>query len=91
MLEGRLEMAVKEYDSSSANPATDGAKFAEVKRAWAQDSCKKENFNERIPAGDRKQIDLALMAHESEVRAFEREGYAVPEIVGVYLDSSVSS
>jgi hypothetical protein len=91
VLEGRLEMAVKEYDASSASPATDGANFAEVKRAWAQDSYKKEDFNERISADDRKKIDLALMAQQSDVRAFEREDFAVPEIVGVYLESSVPS
>mgnify|MGYP000857978175 CR=1 FL=1 len=90
VLEGRLQMAVKEWDGAGATSSVpmppDGANVREIKQAWKYTADTRNlDFNERLPDAERAPLLAAEDARAREVHAFDRAGPA-QDIEGVYLE-----
>lgn len=82
-LPGQLEMSEREYNSQ-AEPSTDGATSAEVRKAWANtDFTKYGDFNESIPKSEQKKIDRQVVNQVEKVEAYDAP--ALPNIQGVLM------
>ena len=84
-MQGRLDLAVRQWDNAGAEPADDvGAQVSEIKRAW-RDTSDTQNldFHERLPTKERN----ALLAQQTAARSAvdQYEGSSI-EIQGVYLE-----
>ena len=93
---GRMEAAVKEYESEGATPSEphppSGANFNEIKSAWKYtEDTRNRDFNERLPDVERQRYLAAEERHSAQVQKWDRETVVHPpeEIVGVYLEHSV--
>ncbi len=88
-VESRLNLAVKDWESQSAKPATDGATMSEIKGAWRYtDDTRLRDFNERLPTSERAAVLRKEDAAAQEVHQYDQsvgQGPA-PRIEGVYLE-----
>ena len=95
-MEGRLELAVKEWEGAGAKQSEpqppDGASFAEIKQAWKYTAdTRNRDFNERLPASDRAPLLAAEDALKEEAQSFDQMVHPgqPPNIEGVYLEQTV--
>jgi len=88
ILADRLDLAVKEWEGSGAEPAAppDGASFSEIKQAWKYTAdTRNRDFNERLPQSDRAALLAAEDQRKKEVQQFDGPPQP-PEIEGIYLE-----
>ena len=89
-IEGRLSLAVKEWEGSGEEqPALQppDASFKEIKDAWKYTTdTRNRDFNERLPAVERNELLRRQDASAREVVAYDGQ---LPSIEGVYLEQIV--
>lgn len=84
-VEDKLAESVREWEGTQKE-ATDGATMKEVRKVW-RDRDEDVEFDERLPAADRKKIMAQASAAEAQTRVLDEPRVTIQ---GVYLDGYVS-
>jgi len=86
---GQLNESIAQFENSGAEPSSDGATSAEVRKAHTRtDFVKYGDMNTDLPKRQMELLSAGEAKHASEVQAYDQQGAAGP-ILGVMLQFGV--
>jgi len=86
---GQLNESIAQFENSGAEPSTDGATSAEVRKAYTRtDFVKYGDMNTDLPKRQMELLSAGEAKHASEVQEYDQHGESAP-ILGVMLQFGV--